>query len=54
MERLIYVAFDHLNENYGALKNSDPKKDLIVLVESARMTTGRNWHGQRLDRKSVV
>jgi deoxyribodipyrimidine photolyase-related protein len=48
MERVIYVAFDHLNENYGALKDSNPKKDLIVLVESARMTTGRNWHGQRL------
>ena len=48
MERLVYVAFDHLNENYGALKNSDPAKDVIVLVESARMTTGRNWHGQRL------
>jgi len=48
MQRLIFVAFDHLNENYGALKNSDPAKDVIVLVESARMTTGRNWHGQRL------
>jgi deoxyribodipyrimidine photolyase-related protein len=48
MERLIYVAFDHLNKNYGALKGSNPKKDVIVLVESARMTTGRNWHGQRL------
>ena len=48
MERLIYVAFDHLNENYGALKNSDPAKDVIVLVESARMTSGRKWHGQRL------
>jgi deoxyribodipyrimidine photolyase-related protein len=48
MERLIYVAFDHLNENYGALKGSNPKNDVIVLVESARMTTGRNWHGQRL------
>ena len=48
MERLIYVAFDHLNENYGALKNSDPAKDVIVLVESKRMTTGRKWHGQRL------
>jgi deoxyribodipyrimidine photolyase-related protein len=48
MKRLIYVAFDHLNENYGALKGSDPSKDVIVLVESARMTTGRNWHGQRL------
>jgi deoxyribodipyrimidine photolyase-related protein len=48
MKRLIYVAFDHLNENYGALKGSDPSKDVIVLVESARMITGRNWHGQRL------
>jgi deoxyribodipyrimidine photolyase-related protein len=48
MERLIYVAFDHLNENYGALKNSDPKKDVIVLIESKRMTTDRKWHGQRL------
>ena len=48
MERLIYVAFDHLNENYGALKNSDPKKDVIVFVESKRMTTGRKWHRQRL------
>jgi deoxyribodipyrimidine photolyase-related protein len=48
MERLIYVAFDHLNEKYGALKNSDPAKDVIVLVESKRMTTGRKWHAQRL------
>ena len=48
MERLIYVAFDHLNENYGALKNSDPAKDVIVLVESKRMTTDRKWHAQRL------
>ena len=48
MERLIFVAFDHLNENYGALKNGDPAKDVIVLAESARMTTGRKWHGQRL------
>ena len=48
MQRLIFVAFDHLNENYGALKNSAPAKDVIVLVESARMTTGRKWHGQRL------
>jgi len=48
MKRLIYVAFDHLNENYGALKGSDPAQDVIILVESQRMTTGRKWHGQRL------
>ncbi|NDF03010.1 MAG: DUF2256 domain-containing protein [Actinobacteria bacterium] len=40
--------FDHLHRKYGALKDADPKDDLIVLVESARMTTGRNWHKERL------
>lgn len=48
MNRLIYLPFDHLNEKYGALKNSNPKSDVIVMVESKRMTSGRNWHGQRL------
>jgi len=48
MKRLIYVPFDHLNENFGVLKTSKKTDDVIVLVESARMTTGRNWHKQRL------
>ena len=48
MKRIIYLPFDHLHRNYGALKGADPKSDLIVLVESARMTTGRNWHKERL------
>ena len=48
MKRIIYLPFDHLHRNYGALKGADPKNDLIVLVESARMTTGRNWHKERL------
>ena len=48
MKRLIYVPFDQLNEKYGALKESDPTQDVILMVESARMTSGRNWHGQRL------
>ena len=46
--RIIYVPFDHLHRDYGALKNADPKTDLIALVESARMTTGRAWHPMRL------
>ena len=46
--RIIYVAHDHLNKDYGALKNADPATDLIVLVESARMLTGRPWHQERL------
>ena len=48
MKRIIYIPFDHLNRNFGALKNANPREDLIVLVESARMTTGRPWHKERL------
>jgi deoxyribodipyrimidine photolyase-related protein len=48
MKRIIYIPFDHLHRKYGALKDADPTTDLIVFVESARMTTGRNWHTERL------
>ena len=48
MKRIIYVGHDQLNSNYGALKSADPKSDLIVLVESARMVTGSNWNKVRL------
>ena len=48
MKRIIYVPFDHLHRNFGALKHADPKVDVIAFVESARMTTGRNWHKERL------
>ena len=48
MSRLIYLPFDHLHRNFGALATADPKQDVIVMVESARMTTGRQWHPQRL------
>lgn len=47
-QRIIYVPHDHLNQNFGALKNSDPSVDAIVLVESRRMVSGRNWHRERL------
>ena len=48
MKRAIYIPFDHLHRKRGALKDADPKSDLIIFVESARMTTGRNWHKERL------
>ena len=48
MKRIIYIPFDHLHASHGALKEADPVDDLIVLVESARMTTGRSWHPERL------
>jgi deoxyribodipyrimidine photolyase-related protein len=43
MKRILYIPFDHLHREYGALKDGDPKNDLIVLVESARMTTGEDF-----------
>jgi deoxyribodipyrimidine photolyase-related protein len=48
MKRILYIAFDHLHRNFGLLKDADSKTDLIVLVESARMTSGRSWHPLRL------
>ena len=48
MKRIIYIPFDHLHRNFGALKEADPKQDVMAMVESARMTTGRNWHKERL------
>lgn len=46
--KLILVPFDHLNSNYGALKHADKKHDVVVLIESKRMLTGRNWNKHRL------
>ena len=48
MKRIIYIPFDHLHRKFGALKDSDPKTDVIAFVESVRMTAGRNWHRERL------
>lgn len=48
MNRAIYIPFDQLHRGYGALKNADPKSDLIILIESQRMLRSRKWHLQRL------
>ena len=48
MKRIIYIPFDHLHRDFGALKEANLKTDLIAMVESARMTTGRSWHKERL------
>ena len=48
MKRALYIAFDQLHRDYGALKNAEKKSDLIVLVESQSMITGADWHPERL------
>ncbi len=47
-QRILYIPFDHLHRNFGALKDANVKTDVIAFVESARMTTGRSWHKERL------
>lgn len=48
IERLLYVAHDHLNANYGVLRTANPATDAVILVESQRMIVGRPWHPERL------
>ncbi|MBU3692817.1 MAG: deoxyribodipyrimidine photolyase [Candidatus Nanopelagicaceae bacterium] len=48
MERILYIPFDQLHAQYGVLKTANPKQDLIVFIESQRMTSGRPWHLERL------
>ena len=47
-ERIIIVPFDQLSFDHGAMASANPNTDLIVLVESERMLTGRHWHPERL------
>ena len=46
--RILYVPFDHLNRHRGVLRTADPATDVVVLVESERMVSGRPWHPERL------
>jgi len=48
IERILYIAFDQLNQNYGVLKTANKETDLVVLVESQRMLKNRPWHPERL------
>ncbi len=48
IERILYIGHDHLNREHGVLKTASRETDLIVLIESARMTSGRPWHAERL------
>lgn len=48
MKRILYVAFDNLNKNFGVLAKADSKNDLILFVESQRMLASKQWHYQRL------
>lgn len=47
-QKIVYVAHDNLHQDFGALRTANKAKDVIVLVESKRMTTGRPWHPERL------
>jgi hypothetical protein len=46
-QRILYIAHDHLNFERGVLKDANPATDVVVLVQSNRMITGRTWHKER-------
>ena len=48
MPKIIYLPFDQLHRNFGALKGADPSTDQIVMIESLGMVQKRNWHPIRL------
>ena len=47
-QRIIYIPHDQLNRDFGMIAEADPAVDVLVLVESQRMITGRPWHKERL------
>ena len=46
--RLLYLPFDHLHREYGILKDANPTRDVIVLVQSERMCDPKHWNPIRL------
>jgi deoxyribodipyrimidine photolyase-related protein len=48
LRRILYLGFEHLNRDYGVMRDADPDSDLILLVESQRMLSAERWHFQRL------
>lgn len=47
-QRILYIPFDHLSFDHGVMAAANPAADVIVLVESQRMLSGRPWHPERL------
>jgi deoxyribodipyrimidine photolyase-related protein len=47
-KRIIYIPFDQLHTDYGALQQANKKEDLILFVESKRMVDPKKYHPERL------
>ena len=48
LKRILYIPFDHLNMNHGAMRYANKDEDLIVLVESQRMVDSDVFNRHRL------
>lgn len=46
-ERTIWVFGDQLNRALGALRDADPARDRVLLVESRAKLVSKRWHRQR-------
>lgn len=47
-QQTVLVFADQLHRSLGALRDADPDRDVVLLVESEQKITGRAWHRQRL------
>jgi deoxyribodipyrimidine photolyase-related protein len=45
---ILFIPFDHLHRDYCVLKKANKNEDVVVLVESASMIAGAEWHPERL------
>ena len=48
LQRILLIPFDHLNAKRAVLSGANPKTDLVLLIQSERMCSGRDWHPERL------
>ncbi len=48
LKRILYIPFDHLNVNHGAMRYANKDEDLILMVESQRMVNPDVFNRHRL------
>ena len=48
IQRILYIPFDHLHREHGALKFAEKSTDLVLFVESQRMVDPKIYHPVRL------
>ena len=48
MKQAIFVPYDQLNREHGAMRGADPATHEVVMIQSEHLLRSRPWHAQRL------